>query len=50
MYKLRTSIAARLVLGYGLLTGASIALLSAVFYYGTIGVLDRGIDNKIVSI
>jgi signal transduction histidine kinase len=50
MYKLRTSIAARLVLVYGLLVAASIIVLSAVFYFGTIGVLDRSIDSKIVAI
>lgn len=50
MFKLRTSIAARLLLGYGLLVGASIAVLSAVFYFGTIGVLDRSIDSKIMAI
>lgn len=50
MYKLRASIAARLVLGYGLMVAASIALLSGVFYFATFGVLDRNIDNKIVAI
>jgi hypothetical protein len=44
---LRTSIAAKLVLGYGLLGIASIAAVSAVFYSGTIGVLDQNIDGKI---
>jgi signal transduction histidine kinase len=46
---LRTSIAAKLVLGYGLLGMASIAAVSAVFYTGTIGVLDQNIDGKIVA-
>ena len=46
---LRTSIAAKLVLGYGLLGIASIAAVSAVFYSGTIGVLDQNIDGKIVA-
>lgn len=50
MYKLRTSIAARLVLGYGLMFTVSIALLSGVFYFATFGVLDRNIDNKIIAI
>ena len=50
MYRLRASIATRLVLGYGLLVAASFVAVSAVFYFGTIGVLDRGIDGKIVSI
>jgi signal transduction histidine kinase len=46
---LRTSIAAKLVLGYGLLGMASIAAVSAVFYSGTIGVLDQNIDGKIIA-
>ncbi|HEY8101053.1 MAG TPA: HAMP domain-containing sensor histidine kinase [Burkholderiaceae bacterium] len=50
MYRLRASIAARLVLGYGLLVAASFVAVSAVFYFGTIGVLNRGIDTKVVSI
>ncbi|MFS2135433.1 ATP-binding protein [Duganella sp. Dugasp56] len=44
-----SSIAAKLVLGYGLLGTASIVLVSAVFYTGTVGVLDRDIDGKIVA-
>jgi hypothetical protein len=36
----RASIAAKLVLGYGLLGTVSIVVVSAVFYTGTIGVLD----------
>jgi signal transduction histidine kinase len=50
MYSLRTSVAARLVLGYGLLVTASIVVVSAVFYIGTLGVLDQDIDIKIASI
>jgi len=46
---LRASIAARLVLGYGLLGTASIVLVSAVFYRGTVGVLDRDIDGRIMA-
>lgn len=48
--RLGTSVAARLALGYGLLVAASIAVVSTVFYFGTIGVLDQNIDGKIVSI
>jgi signal transduction histidine kinase len=44
-----SSIAAKLVLGYGVLGTASIVLVSAVFYTGTVGVLDRDIDGKIVA-
>jgi signal transduction histidine kinase len=47
VFKLRTSIAAKLVLGYGLLGIASIAAVSLVFYSGTIGVIDQNIDGKI---
>lgn len=49
MFKLRTSIAAKLVLGYGLLGIASIVAVSAVFYSGTIGVIDQNIDGKITA-
>ncbi|HEX7982144.1 MAG TPA: HAMP domain-containing sensor histidine kinase [Duganella sp.] len=44
----RASIAAKLVLGYGLLGTISIVVVSAVFYTGTIGVLDDNLDGKIV--
>ncbi|CDG83210.1 sensor histidine kinase [Janthinobacterium agaricidamnosum] len=47
MFRLRASIAAKLVIGYGLLATASIMVVSAVFYVGTIGVLDRNIDSKV---
>jgi len=43
------SIAAKLVLGYGLLGTISIAVVSVVFYTGTIGVLDQNLDGKIVA-
>ena len=45
----RGSIAAKLVLGYGLLGTLSIVLVSAVFYSGTIGVLDDNLDGKIIA-
>jgi len=45
----RGSIVAKLVLGYGLLGIATIAAVSAVFYSGTIGVLDQNIDGKIIT-
>ena len=44
----RASIAAKLALGYGLLGTFSIVAVSAVFYTGTIGVLDDNLDGKIV--
>ncbi|MET0267229.1 MAG: ATP-binding protein [Duganella sp.] len=46
---LGASIAARLVLGYGLLGTLSITVVSVVFYTGTIGVLDQNLDGKIVA-
>jgi signal transduction histidine kinase len=45
-----TSLAAKLVLGYGLLGTATMVLVSAVFYTGTIGVLDENIDVKIMTL
>lgn len=42
------SIAARLALGYGLLLAISIAIVCGVFYFGTIGVLDRSVDRKLI--
>lgn len=50
MIRLRASIAAKLVLSYGLLGTASIMVASAVFYFGTIGVLDQNIDHKISAV
>ena len=50
MHRGRASIAARLVLGYGLLAMLSIMVVAGVFYVGTVGVLDRHIDSKISAI
>jgi signal transduction histidine kinase len=44
---LHRSIAARLALGYGVLVVVSISIVCAVFYFGTIGVLDRSVDRKL---
>ncbi|MFC0167162.1 ATP-binding protein [Pseudoduganella danionis] len=49
MSRLRTSIAIKLVLGYGLLGTASIALVSGVFYRGTVGVLERENDSRLIA-
>ena len=46
MFSLRGSIAARLVLSYGVLGIASMVVVSGVFYFGTIGVLDENINTK----
>jgi signal transduction histidine kinase len=43
----RQSIAARLVLGYGLLAMLSMIGISAVFYFGTVGVIDYNIDQDL---
>jgi signal transduction histidine kinase len=50
LFSLRGSIAARLAVGYGLLVAASVAALSAIFYFGTVGVFEHSIDNKIQGI
>ena len=47
MRNLHRSIAARLALGYGVLVVVSISIVCAVFYFGTIGVLDRSVDHKL---
>jgi signal transduction histidine kinase len=48
--RLNRSIAAQLALGNGALLAALILIISGVFYFGTVGVLDRSIDGKIISI
>ena len=49
MTKLGTSVAFRLALGYGLLSVGSMAVVAAVFYYGTVVVLHHQIDHKLVA-
>jgi signal transduction histidine kinase len=49
-FSLGNSIATRLAAGNGALLVLLILVTSAVFYFGTVGVLDRAIDGKIVSI
>lgn len=49
MFDFRTSIAAKLLIGYGLLGLLSILVVSAIYYVGTIGVLERNIDSKIIA-
>jgi signal transduction histidine kinase len=44
------SIGTRLAIGNGVMLAATILVISAVFYFGTVGVLDRSIDGKIVAI
>ena len=50
MVSIKSSVATALALGYGLLVATSIMVVSAVFYIGTIGVLNRSIDGKIATI
>lgn len=47
---LSNSLAARLALGNGALLVGLILLISGVLYFGTVGVLNRGIDGKIAAI
>lgn len=49
-FSLNHSIAARLALGNGAVLVALILVTSGVFYFGTVGVLDRSMDGKITSI
>ena len=46
-FGLKNSIATRLALGNGAMLAAMILVISTVFYFGTVGVLDRSIDGKI---
>jgi signal transduction histidine kinase len=47
MSKLLGSVAFRLALGYGVLVVATLTVISAVLYFGTVVVIDRGIDAKL---
>jgi signal transduction histidine kinase len=49
-FRLTDSIGARLALGNGALLVALILVTSGVFYFGTVGVLARSTDGKIVAI
>jgi signal transduction histidine kinase len=50
MAKLTRSIATRLALGFAVLVAEAILVASGVFYFGTVGVMDRRIDSKITAI
>jgi signal transduction histidine kinase len=50
MTKFWSTVAFRLALGYGLLAIGSMSVISASFYFGTVGVLARSTDAKILSI
>ena len=50
MTKLWGHVAFRLALGYGLLALGSMGVVSAAFYFGTVGVLARSTDGNLISI
>ena len=50
MTRLWNKVAFRLALGYGLLAIGSMSVISAAFYFGTVGVLARSTDGKLQSI
>jgi signal transduction histidine kinase len=50
MPRLRGSVAFRLALGYGVLVVGTMAVISAALYFGTVVVIDRGIDAKLSKI
>jgi len=50
MTRLWGNVAVRLAIGYGLLAVGSMSVISAVFYVGTVGVLARSIDAKLLSV
>lgn len=50
MANLTRSIATRLALGFAVLVAEAILVASGIFYFGTVGVMDRRIDAKITAI
>ena len=50
MRRLLGSVAFRLALGYGLLVIATMTVISAALYFGTVVVIDRGIDAKLARL
>src|SRR5258708_31301484 len=44
------TVAFRLALGYGLLAIGSMSVIAVAFYFGTVGVLARSTDAKLISI
>ena len=50
MTRLWGHVAFRLALGYGLLAMGSMGVVSAAFYFGTVGVLARSTDGNLISI
>ena len=50
MSRLLNTVAFRLAVGYGTLVLCAVAVISAVLYFGTVGVLGREIDAKLLAI
>ncbi len=50
MPDIRRSVVTQLLLGYGLLVATSIAVVSLVFYFGTMGVLQQNVDRRLIYI
>ncbi|HEX4617927.1 MAG TPA: HAMP domain-containing sensor histidine kinase [Stellaceae bacterium] len=50
MIRFWDTVAFRLALGYGLLAIGSMSVIAAAFYFGTVGVLARSTDAKLISI
>jgi signal transduction histidine kinase len=50
MNRLWNTVAFRLAMGYGALVVGAVAVISAVLYFGTVGVLDRGINAKLFAV
>jgi hypothetical protein len=50
MNRLLNTVAFRLAMGYGALVLATVVVISAVFYFGTVGVLGPGINAKLYAI
>jgi HAMP domain-containing protein len=48
--KLLNTVGFRLAMGYGALVIGAVALISAVLYFGTVGVLDREINTKLFAV
>ena len=50
MTRFWSTVAFRLALSYGLLAIGSMSVISAAFYFGTVGVLERSTDAKLLSL
>src|SRR5215831_7732121 len=50
MARLLASVAFRLALGYGVLVVGTMAVISAALYFGTVVVIERGIDAKLLRL